>query len=592
MANTSLILTSLDFDTIRNTFKQYLRAQDRFNDYDFDGSNISVLLDLLAYNTFTNSFYLNMVGNEMFLDSAQMRDSVVSHAKELNYTPRSFKSAEALVDITIVSTDMTKRSVVIPKGTTFTSNFGSKSYTFSTGENIIVDDFTIGSSTVIFNKTGITLFEGYYVTDTYASLSQITQRYIINNKNIDTSSLNVTVIEDGGATILTYNRATSLFDLNSTSKVFFVQGAENDSYEITFGDGVTGRKPKNASTVVIEYRISNGELPNGCSQFTSDSTIDGESNITVSAVSNAAGGTVSETIESIKYNATRHFNTQERAITTEDYETLMRLNFTEVNAVSAYGGEDMTPPQYGKVFVAVDLNDIDYLPESKKDIYYKFIKARSPVSIDPVFVEPDYIYIQATSDINYNINITRLTAIDISTIVSSAIISFANANLNGFNKSFRYSRLLQAIDNCQISMVSNQTEIKLYKKIVVTNGSSQKHIIDFKLPLDLSLNKTDGNYTVYSTHFVYAGNDVYFRDDGRGNINIASYLDDRVIKPIGKVNYDTGLIQIEELVIDDMNGPAIKLYVDPVSKDITTNNNVILNILHEDIKLNVHQVKQ
>ena len=256
-ANSSIILTNIDFDTHKNTLKQYLKSQDRFKDYDFEGSNINVLLDILSYNTYHNAFYLNMIGNEMFMDTAQLRDSVVSHAKELNYTPRSFKSAEANVNITVVSNDTSKRSIAIPRGTTFTSPFMNRNYTFSTNENIVITDYTINSNnTVSFLGSNITLYEGYYVTDTFTYTSERSQRFVLTNKNVDVSSLIVTVIEDVGNTVLTHTRAQSLFNLNSDSRVYFLQACENDQYEILMGDGVSGRKPKDNSIISVEYRIS------------------------------------------------------------------------------------------------------------------------------------------------------------------------------------------------------------------------------------------------------------------------------------------------------------------------------------------------
>jgi hypothetical protein len=222
-----------------------------------------------------------MVGSEMFLDSAQLRDSVVSHAKELNYTPRSFKSAAANVNIIVKSSVINKRSIVVPKGYTFTSRFGPKNFTFSTADNFIISDYTINAAKTELTFTGVNIpiYEGYYVADNYTYSSNNPQRYVISNKNVDVSSITVTVMEDVGATTLVYNKAQSLFDLDATSQVFFVQGAENDSYEVVFGDGVNGRKPKNNSVITIEYRVSNGELPNGCNIFTPDTTLDSETNI-------------------------------------------------------------------------------------------------------------------------------------------------------------------------------------------------------------------------------------------------------------------------------------------------------------------------
>lgn len=591
MSNTSIVLSNLDFDTIKNTFKQYLMSQDRFNDYDFEGSNMNVLLDLLSHNTFHNAFYLNMVGNEMFLDSAQLRDSVVSHAKELNYTPRSFKSAEANVNITMTSTDPLMRSVVIPKGTTFTSRFNTKNYTFSTAENIVVDNFVLNNGLPTFTGSNITLYEGYYVSDVFTYTANRAQRFVITNKNIDTSSLAITVVEDNGASTLHYSRATSLFDINSTSKVFFVQGAENDSYEIVFGDGVSGRRPKDNSVIIVEYRISNGELPNGCNSFIADNGVAGISTIVVVTNTSASGGAVSESIEDIKYNATRHFTTQERAITTEDYETLLKQNFPEVNTVTAYGGEDLDPPQFGKVFVAVDLKEVDGLPTIKKDQYYKFLKPRSPVSIDPVFVDPEYTYLNILSSIKYNINTTNLTSDDMKTIVSGAIINYAQQNLNSFNRVFRYSKLVQAIDNAQISIISNETNIRIVKIIRPALNVSQRFDVNYNTPLDVSRFDTTGNYTIQSTRFSYRGQRVTLSDDGQGALIVVSQASGRVVAEVGAINYESGLLQFSNFNISGFSGNGIKIYAVPRNKDIATINNVILNIIEEDVSLTIVPVR-
>lgn len=593
-ANSSIILSNLDFDTLKNTFKAYLKSQDKFNDYDFEGSNLSVLLDIMSYNTFHNAFYLNMVGNEMFLDSAQLRDSVVSHAKELNYTPKSFKSAQANVSIKATSTnsgDFSKRSIVIPKGTTFTSPFLNRNYSFSVSENIVMSrDSEPNNAFVSFSGDNITLYEGYYLSDTYSYTYSSVPRLLISNRNVDISSISITVIEDAGATSLVYNRALSLFDLDSTSQVFFVQGAENDGYEVVFGDGVTGRRPKNNSVVVIEYRISNGELPNGCYDFRSDESIGGIADIVITTNEAASGGSVSESIESIKFNAPRHFTTQERAITTEDYETLLRLNFPEVNAVTAYGGEDLTPPQFGKVFVAVDLNEIDGLPDIKKTQYYNFLKPRSPVSIDPVFVDPEYTYLNITSKVRYNVNITRLTEADIRTIVTSAVLDYAKTDLNNFNRTFRYSKLVRSIDNSQLSIVSNETDVTVVKIINPDTGVFRTFDVNFNIPLAIKYVE-NSSYSVESTVVIYNGQRSFIKDDGQGNLNLVSYTGNQVLSSIGTINYNTGLLQFSNFKIDSYIGSGIKIYAIPLNKDISTINNVILNITESDISITVEPIR-
>jgi hypothetical protein len=586
-ANSSIVLSSLDFDTIKNTFKSYLKTQDRFKDYDFEGSNMAVLLDILSYNTFHNAFYLNMIGSEMFLDSAQLRDSVVSHAKELNYVPRSFKSAQANVNISINTSITNKRSLVIPKGYTFTSRFGPRNFTFSTAENIVISDYTQSSDLrqLTFTGKNITIYEGYYVADNYTYSSNDPQRFIISNKNVDTSSITVTVMEDIGATTLVYTRAQSLFDINPSSQVFFVQGAENDSYEIVFGDGVSGRKPKNNSVITIEYRVSNGELPNGCNAFTPDTTIDDETDITIVTNQSASGGAISENIESIKYNAPRHFNTQERAITTEDYETLLKINFPEVNAVTAYGGEDLDPPQFGKVFVAVDLNEVDSLPQVKIDQFYNFLKPRSPVSIDPVFVNPEYTYIQVKSVINYNVNVTRLSIEDIKTITKSAIIGYAQQNLNNFNRIFRYSKMLQAIDSSQASIISNETDINVIKLITPETNTLLTFDVNFRIPLGIIYSSDGKGYSITSTPFNYKGIKAVLKDDGISTIKAYSSTTGQFIEDVGNIDYTTGLLQFSNFKIDSYVGSGIKIYASPKNKDLSTVNNVILNIVEEDVDI-------
>jgi hypothetical protein len=533
-----------------------------------------------------------MVGNEMFLDSAQLRDTVVSHAKELNYTPQSFRSAQANVDVTITSSDLSKRSIVVPKGTTFTSRSLNRNFTFSVNENIVIDEYTVSSNTVVFTGRNISLYEGYYVNDTFTYTYGTQSPLIISNKNVDISSINVTVIEDSGATTLVYQRAASLFDLDNNSRVFFVQGAETDSYEIVFGDGVSGRRPKNNSIVTVEYRICNGELPNGCNKFVPDTSIQNETNIVVTTNASAGGGTVYESIESIKYNAPRHFTTQERAITTEDYETLLKLNFPEINTVTAYGGEDLDPPQFGKVYVSVDLKEVDALPDIKRQEYYRFLKPRSPVSIDPVFVDPEYTYLGVASKVNYNLNVTSLAVDDIKTIVGAAVLQFALNTLNNFNRTFRYSKLIQAIDSSQVSIVSNETDISVIKVVLPVTGKFLTFDVFYNIPLAVEKPTLDATqFSVYSSPIIYKGIKALIRDNGEGSVNVISAASEAVIDTVGTIDYDMGLLQFSNFKIDDFTGAGIKFYAYPRNKDISTINNVILNIIEEDLSITVVPVR-
>lgn len=595
-ANSSIVLTQLDFDSHKESLKQFLKSQDQFKDYDFDSANMSVMLDVLSYNTYLNAFYLNMIGNEMFLDSARLRDSVVSHAKELNYLPRSFSSAIAKLSITIISTDTSKKSVLIPRGTAFLSRVGDDTFTFTTDDNVVLT-----SSNGVFSTSSIDVYEGSFLNESYAVNYDNPVAYKINNKTVDVSSIAVTVIEDNGSTRYEYKRATSLFDLDETSKVFFVQPSSSESYEIVFGDGVIGRKPKNNSIVLIEYRICSGELPNGAKKFIPSGRIDGEANIVVSTVAAATGGAVAESLESIKYNAPRAFATQERAVTAEDYENLLKMNYPEINAATAFGGEDAVPPQYGKVFVSVDLKDVDGLPVIKKEEYAKFLRSRSSVAIEPIFVSPDYTYLKVNSNVKYNINTTGFNPEDIRTLVISSILNYANSKLNNFNRTLRYSRMVKEIDDTDSSIISNETSVELIKYTSPLLDTSQNLSIDFKVPLiDIAPTLDDEHpitdyHTISSSKFTYAGqNNCIIEDNGDGVLRIVTLVGNnyRKIVDIGTVDYIAGIVNINNLNISNYEGSFLKIYATPKSVDVSSSQNVILNILEPDITVTVEQIRE
>jgi hypothetical protein len=518
-ANSSITLTQLDFTEYKNSLKTYLKEQDEFKDYDFDGSNLSVLLDILAYNTYQNAFYLNMVSNEMFLDSAKLRDSVISHAKELNYLPRSFTSAKATVQLRITPSDPNKNSIVIPKGTSFITRVDDFSYTFNTTENLVITNKTNNA----FVSDTVTIYEGNYLSDTYVINYDNPLIYKINNRNVDVSSVAVTILEDNGSVTQEYSRATSLFGHNESSKVFFLQPGIGDTYEVVFGDGVVGRKPKNNAIVIIEYRVSTGELPNGANRFIPSSRIDNEANVAVITLSAAADGAVAEDLNSIKFNAPRAFTTQERAVTAEDYENLLKANFPEINAVTAYGGEDATPPQFGRIFVSVDLTDVDGLPKIKEDEYKRFLRSRSSVAMEPLFITPDYTYLKVDSTVRYNINRTGRNPEDLRTFVIDSILNYASTNLNSFAKTFRYSKLVQAIDATDESVISNETDINLVKYLTPELGVPLNLTIDFKCPLTQEIPLLGDEHPmvdihgVSSTPFTYTGiQNCVLEDNGDG----------------------------------------------------------------------------
>jgi len=625
MANSSIVLTQLDFDSYKDSLKTFLKSQDRFKDYDFDGSNLSVLLDVLSYNTYQNAFYLNMISNEMFLDSAKLRDSVISHAKELNYLPRSFRSSSAVIKLVITSSDSAKRSIVIPKGTSFTSRVDDFTYNFSTTENYVITNRTPSGSNFVYESEAIRVYEGNYLSDTYTVNYDRPLNYKISNKRVDLESLLVTVFEDNGTTVQTYKRATSLFGHDGNSKVFFLQPGIGDTYEVVFGDGVVGRKPKNNSVCIIEYRTCNGELPNGAFKFINTARIDNEPNVVIETITAATDGAVAEDLTSIKFNAPRAFTTQERAVTSEDYENLLKANFPEINAVVAYGGEDASPPQYGRIFLSIDLQEVDGLPKIKEAEYKRFLRSRSSVAIEPLFVSPDYTYVYVNTNIKYNINLTGLNPEDIRTNVIDSILNHASTNLNNFGRTLRYSRFIRDIDAAETSIISNETEVELVKYLtpvlsttvtstptstsgslvsLATSGvvsSGQNVTIDFKNPLRNDVPGKGAEHLIGDIHIVSSSTFTYnglancrLEDNGDGIMRIinTSGTQHRTILDIGTVDYDTGIIRIDNFNITNYTGTSLKVYAKPRNLDITSSQNVILNILENDVDVTIEQIRE
>lgn len=582
MANTaqsSINVVPLDFVTYRNSLITYLQQQDRFKDYNFDGSNLSVLIDLLSYNTFNTGFYGNMIGAEMFQDSAQLRDSNISHAKDLNYTPRSNMSATANINLTFVTTDGTT-SLVIPKYTTFTGRVGSNNYTFSTNSAI-----SAISDTNLIAARNITIYEGILNTDQWVYSPNTNQRFILSNPNIDTSSLFVAVIEDGGSTLATYTLATSLFNLDANSEVYFLQAATNGNYEIIFGDGISGRVPKNGAVISAEYRISSGSFANSISTFTSDGLIDNQANCTVYVNSGSTGGAFAESIASIKFNAPRHFATQERAVAPPDYESLLMKNFPEIFAVSAIGGEDLDPPQFGKVSITVALTGISSLPASKIATYTNFLQSRMSLASKPLFANPNYLYVGVNSNVDYNINITGAEPDTISTIVKQTVAAYNSKYLNKFNASLRYSPLGTSIDNSDTSILGNETNLQLIQRVLPR--------VNINATYNLSFGQALSNVnSITSSLFYYRGQLAVLQDADTGIVNIVSAAAKNVIAPIGSVNRTIGTIAINNITLSGIDSVYLKIYANPLNKDLYGSQGVIMLIDPSDVFVNAIPVAE
>lgn len=602
MANTVLNLIDLDFDKYKSSLKTYLKEQPLFKDYDFDASNLSVLNDLLAYNTYHNAFYLNMLFSEMFLDSAQLRNSISSHVKDLNYLPRSFRSSKAIVDIAI-KTDGTVPYVTIPKNQPFSTRVDNRTFQFVTDKNIVI---TTGEND-IFTAYGVEIFEGNYVVDTfYSNYALERQRFVLSDPTIDTSSLSVVVTDDSSAT--TYKLASSLLGVEADSEVFFLQAAENDKYEIVFGNGILGKKPKNGATIVAEYRTCSGELPNGAFEFTNDRNIQNFGDVEVTAqrdadgnVIRASGGAVHETLDDVRFNAPRHYQTQERAITVNDYEIMLKKQYPEINAITVYGGEDANPPQFGKVFVVVDLFGFDGIPSYKKNEYQSWLKSRMPLTIEPVFIDPTFTFAKLDVTVTYNQNKTDLTPADISTRTLNSIINFSSANLNKFRATLRFSKLLNAIDNTHPSVVSSFSTFMPYKKIKPTLGVGTDVQVDFfmKLKNDIprlpEVHPTNKEKVLTSSIFKFNGKNCQLEDDNNGIVRIV-YTDKNnsisTIQNVGTIDYESGRVKLLNLNVTAYEGDAIKVYVTPRSNDVSFGRSDYFEIKAEDVMIDVIGVRE
>jgi len=630
-ANSSLDLVSLDFDSTKASLKTYLQSQSAFKDYNFEGSNINILLDVLSYNTFLNSFYLNMVASESFLDSAQLRDSIVSHAKELNYLPRSSKSSRITLEPFTIRLSADASALVMPKGTRFSGTTGGVSRTFVTDGNYVnnvpvYDDTTnpptniftisqriydsIGASSIV---DPFVLYQGVYQTDTFVMDYTIdTQRFVLTDPTIDTDSITVTVTENSGASIYNYVYASTLLDVRNIDPKFFLQAADNGKYEIVFGDDIIGRRPRNNALITVEYRVNNGLDGNGVTLFTLDTDVGATSGgtfVNVSLLQSASefpGGSYNgadlESSQQIKFKAPRYFQTQERAVNASDYSILLRNAFPEIQTTAVFGGETLDPPFYGKVFISVKIKDVDGLPDAKKTEYINFLKPRAPLSIDSIIIQPENLYYKITSTINYNINITKETPAQIRSAVYNNIVTYDNTYLGDFNVTLRKSKLTASIDSSDPSIVSNETAITMYKKIVPFLGVPQNIIIRFGIPLFsqgaelLDPHPEKDLHAITSSYFSYGDfPTVLFEDDGIGNIRIVR-SDGRgnhyKVVNIGTVDYGTGVVSLVNFNINNFQNQEIRIYAIPAYDDVAVNGNNILELGLDEININVQTVRE
>ena len=463
MANSNLTVANLDFTSIKSNLQTYLTGQTVFKDFDFDGSNLNVMLDVLAYNTYMNNFYLNMVAGESFLDSAQLRDSVVSHAKILNYLPSSTTSSKATINLNIYPDDAPS-SIVIPKYTAFTSMVGSNTYTFTTDEGKTVFADANGN----YSTTGLDIYEGEVVTELYVfDTANTSQRFVLSNKDVDTSSLTINVTKStSDFSNSTWTQAAGIAGMTGESNNYFIEPCENEKYEVQFGDGVIGRPLENGNVITAKYRRASANNSDGASTFALSGDIQGYSNVFISVAANSTGGGGAESISSIKFNAPKSISIQDRLVTIQDYKTLLKQQFNDIEAINVYGGDTVNPPKFGKVIISVDLKNADGISTERKEDIEEFVRNRAPLSIRPEVVNPDFLFVDVTTEVVYNPNVTVKGTEEIKSDVTAAIDTFMTANINDFDSKLRRSKLVRSIDDADGSILNNNTTLLLTKNIV------------------------------------------------------------------------------------------------------------------------------
>jgi len=593
MAQTTsrLRVSELDFTQIKQNLKTYLSSQEAFKDYNFEGSAMNVLLDILSYNTHYNSIYANMVANEMFLDSAVKRDSVVSLAKHLGYRPRSATSSTARLNVTINNPTGNPASLTMPKGTVFRSRVNDSNYQFVTTSNV-----TVVPTEGVYTFTNIDVKEGTLLTLQYTKDSKDdTQRFLLSDDKIDTSTIRVKVQNSlSDLTTTTYTLADNILDIGSESTVFFLDAVEKNQYEISFGDDILGKSLSDGNIVIIEYIVCNEAEPNGASGFVLQTSVGGSTNATITTVINAENGGARESTQSIKFNAPKYYSSQNRAVTAEDYKVILPKLYNNIDTMQVWGGEDNDPPIYGKVFISIKPKTGASLTTSTKDaIKNSVLSGKTMVSITPEIIDPVYINIIPTINVYWNPNITTSTYLDISAKVRNVVMNYANTTIKNFDSVFRYSKFVNRIDLSDAGVVSNITTVRCRRDFDAILNQESKYTINFYNPL---FTQGPGSPTnLSSTGFTVAGraNTLYLDDDGAGKIR-SYYLEEGSSTKVyvnnsqGVIDYSTGAIIIDQLNVTGtvLDNNKVEIFVTLNSNDIVSVRNVLLTIDEDDVTVN------
>ena len=599
-------VNALEFNQIKAQIKNYLQSQSQFSDYDFEGSSMTVLLDTLAYNTYYTSVNANLAVNEGFLETAVLRENVVKLARMLGYTPRSARSSKCVVDIAVQTQVTTNAQGVITKGypervtlqkglvVNFTG-LDNNNFVFSIGQDVVQP---VNSETGIASFTGIELFEGNFLEDTFVRNTTERQRFILTNDRADTSTLRVQVTS--GTVTERYLQATDITKIDSTSKVFFLEESEYGRPEIMFGDGIVGRDLLNGDVISARYTTSNGPSANGLLQFDNIATfIDDEgqsvtSGIVISLTSRPEGGKFAESTEAIKFSAPKFYSAFGRAVSTQDYEAIIPNIYPNVASIACYGGEEAEPPQYGKVFLAIKPKNADKLSLSEKNVVLKELRAYSVAAVQPTLIDPSVLYIDIDTFVYFNPNITRKTSPQIKNAILGVLTALnSGSEFNKFGGKFKYSKLQSIIDSADNSITSNITRLKMRKNVIVTLNAR----VNYKICYGNRINQgTSTQPTVSSSGFAIAGDTVntyFLNDDGAGLLRLY-YIKGTGEKEYiggswGTVDYAMGEIVINDLIITSTiaSGNILQLSSVPESNDLISLRETYLTLGIDNTTVNV-----
>lgn len=571
-------VTELDFNKIKDSIKDHFKSQSKYNDWDFEGSGLSILLDVLAYNTHYNAMVAHFSLNETFLDSAQIRGNVVSHAKLLGYVPRSVISSSATIDVVVTAGLNPLPTINLKRGTRFTTVVDQIKYTFvaldTSQATLLNGKYTFYDVRV---KQG-TLKRMIYRVDTTIP----NQKFAIPDDTTDTSTLRVRIkANEESDEYSIYTQFTTLVNINDASQIYYLQESSVGEYEIYFGDGILGKKPISNNIVEIEYVYTNGTLANGATAFNAIDPIDGYTNIAVTVATPSFGGAVRETIESIRYNAPLAFVAQNRAVTADDYRALLLRSLSYIESISVWGGEDEESPDYGKVYIAIKPNGADFLTVNQKNnITGNILKGKNVVSITPMIVDPQYTYLSLDVYFKYNPNLTDRTKIELQGLIRDTVSNYNNNNLKKFDGVFRFSQFLRDIDKSDPSILNSTARVFMYKDITPNPAVNNSFVLEYSSPIYQTSSNED---IITSSSFLINNIEHYFGDtsiNGSNNRTIYFYKivnGNRIkIKDAGLIEPGLGKVTLTGFRPD--NDSPIRITVIPNSNDLAPKRNQLLEI--------------